>query len=288
MIGLRWPAPTGNADGAVTDLWIDDAEFEGWVRTGRVGPETLVWAGELTGGRWRRAEDFEPYHLFRPEQETLEPPGFSLRDRIFPPRGFSGTELLLLVNILVSALLLGAWREGYESDLVQTMTFWRHRVEAGEFWWVAPTIFVHADAGHLARNLAALLVASAGTEVFFGRWRTWLVYLLTGWAGAAVSFLGHSGPPLSVGASGAIFGLAGTVAAFLARSYRRFSDRQRWKSRRVYLPLLLFLVPPSLFQADWLAHVGGFAAGLVFGLLLPISQEGEALLASPPRAPQND
>ena len=282
VIGLRWPGASGGTDGGVTDLWIEDEEFEERVRSGQIGPDTLVWAGPMTGGRWRRAEDLEIFHLFRAEPVPPGPPPFSLRDRLFPPRGFSGTELLLLANIAVAAMLLGAWRESYSSELVQTMSLWRRRVGAGEFWWVAPTIFLHADAGHLLRNLAALLVTSAGAEIFFGRWRTWLIYLVAGWAGAAVSYFGHSGPPLSVGASGAIFGLAGVMVSFLVRSYRRLGDRQKWKTRRVYLPLLLFLIPPSLFQADWQAHSGGFAAGVLLGFLVPISHGGEALLAPPP------
>ena len=42
MIGLRWPAPPPGSEGVVTDLWIEEVEFEAWVRSGRIGPDTLV------------------------------------------------------------------------------------------------------------------------------------------------------------------------------------------------------------------------------------------------------
>ncbi|TPW14576.1 MAG: hypothetical protein FD129_1054, partial [bacterium] len=86
---------------------------------------------------------------------------------------------------------------------------------------------------------------------------------------------------LSVGASGAIFGLAGVLTGFLVRHARSFNERQRWKARRVYAPLILVLVPPALFHADWRAHLGGYVAGVILGLLLSPGPSGRRLLGRP-------
>jgi membrane associated rhomboid family serine protease len=298
MIGLRLPVDTPGAPATLVEVWIEDHEFEAWVRSGRIRPETPVWTPGGPANAWRAADDLEIFHLFRPEAPAPVRPEVSLREVIFPRRGFSGTEFLLLANIAVSVGLLATWRENYTPELWGTMrSWWAGVAERSEWWRMLPTIVMHADAGHLARNLGALLVTAGGVEVFFGRARTLGLYLATGALAALASYLGHDRPPLSVGASGAVFGLAGVLTSFLVKYAGRFSERQKWKARRVYAPLLLFLVPPSLFHADWMAHVGGFAAGLVAGLVLPLSAAGRALLgqsaesasmAAPPDSPAPD
>jgi len=278
MIGLRWVSRGGPGEPTASVLWIEDHELEAWVRSGRIAPDTWVWAGPWSGGAWKRADDLEVYHLFRPEPTPGADRAISLRDTIFPARGLSATEALVLLNIGVSAILLALWREAYVTELWQTMGYWWARVATdGQYWRWVPTMVMHADAGHLMRNLAALLVLTGGVEAFYGRWRTWAFYLLTGLAAAAVSFWGRGGPPLSVGASGAIFGLAGVLTGFLVRHARSFNERQRWKARRVYAPLILVLVPPALFQADWRAHVGGYLAGVVLGLVVSLGPSGRRL-----------
>lgn len=279
MIGLRLNLSSPPPGTDVSEVWIEDHEFEAWVRSGYVAPDTMIWAGPLTGGAWRRAEEMEIYHLFRPEPPEPAPPPFSLAERLFPPRGLSALEMLLLANILMAALLVGLWRGDYPEELLSLMSRWREMVASGRQWHLLlPTIFIHADAGHLFRNLVALLAAAAAVEVFFGRTKTWLAYLVTGLTGAVVSYLGHGGPPLSVGASGAIFGLAGVTASFLVRYYPRFSERQRWKTRRIYAPLFVLLVLPSLVQADYLAHAGGFGGGVLLGAFMPLDPGGRELL----------
>jgi membrane associated rhomboid family serine protease len=278
MIGIRVdPAdlPPGTSS---TEIWISDWEFEAWVRSGKVGPETLVWMGADSGGEWRRAEDVDLYHLFRTEAPAPRQ-SLSLRDRLLPPRGFSALELLVMANLLVAGALLAVWRDKYSYELAMLMRSWHGKIEHfWDFWITFPTLFIHANAGHLFRNLLALAASAGAVEVFFGKRLTAVAYFVTGLMGALFSYYGHSRPPLSVGASGAIFGLGGVMTAFLFRFYPRFNERQRWKTRRIYAPLFLFLIPPSLFQADYWAHGGGFLMGILLGLMLPLSEEGEKLL----------
>jgi len=135
-------------------------------------------------------------------------------------------------------------------------------------WWVA-TLFIHAGPEHLARNMIALLAGAGAVEFLMGGAWTMAVYLLTGLAGAWVSFEGHGQPPLSVGASGAIFGLLGATLTFVIRRRTIFHYAQRWKVWRVYVPLFVLLFLPALANADAHAHLGGFASGLLLGALIP-------------------
>ena len=197
-------------------------------------------------------------------------PVTGLREVLFPKRGLSATELLLAVNLTVAAVLLLAWGRDYAVNLRHWSEGWWTAVRANRAygWWL-PTIFLHAGPGHLARNMVALLVAAGAVEFLAGgRW-TVAAYVVTGLVAAWVSYAGHGAPPLSIGASGAIFGLLGCTVSFVIRRRRMFNYAQQWKVWRVYVPLFVLLLLPALVNADVHAHAGGFACGLILGLWLP-------------------
>ena len=197
-------------------------------------------------------------------------PTTDLREVLFPSRGVSATEFLLATNLAVAGLLLVLWRDNYAPNLLGWMTDGWYAVRAerayGRF---LPTLFLHLNAGHLVANMLALLAASGAVEFLAGgRWAL-ACYLITGLAAALASYLGHGRPPLSVGASGAVFGLLGCTVAFIVRRRRVFNYAKRWKVWRVYLPLFVLLYLPALANADVHAHAAGFACGLILGPWLP-------------------
>ena len=61
----------------------------------------------------------------------------------------------------------------------------------------------------------------------------------------------------------------GCTATFVFRRYGLFTYRQKWKARRVYGPLFVALVLPSVLNADYYAHLGGLVTGLILGFLIP-------------------
>jgi rhomboid protease GluP len=200
----------------------------------------------------------------------MESPTPSLREILFPKRGISATEILLAANIVVAAVLLAAWGRDYSTNVRQWPLEWWHAVRTDRaYGWFLPTIFLHADPGHLASNMTALLAASGAVEFLAGGGWALLVYLLTGLVGAWVSYAGHGSPPLSIGSSGAVFGLLGCTVSFIIRRRRMFNYAKRWKVRRVYVPLFILLFVPAIANADVHAHVGGFGCGLILGLWLP-------------------
>jgi rhomboid protease GluP len=182
----------------------------------------------------------------------------------------SATEILLAANLVVAAVLFAAWGADYVTHLhLLTAEWWHAARERHAYGWMLPTIFLHANPGHLAANMTSLLAAAGAVEFLTGRRWTLAVYLATGLAAAWISYVGHDAPPLSVGASGAIFGLLGCTVAFIIRRRRMFNFAQRWKVWRVYVPLFVLLFLPALGRADVHAHLGGFAAGLLLGPWIP-------------------
>lgn len=189
---------------------------------------------------------------------------------LFPKRGFSATEALILLNLAVAAALLILWGRAYPLELRAWSDEAWHAVRSRHAygWWLA-AIFIHAGPEHLARNMVALLAGAGAVEFLMGGQWTFAVYLLTGVAGAWSSFESHGQPPLSVGASGAIFGLVGSTLSFIIHRRKMFRYAQRWKVWRVYVPLFVLLFLPALINADAYAHLGGFALGFLLGWILP-------------------
>ena len=212
------------------------------------------------------------------EPEAAPAPG--LRQVLFPKRGFSATECLALANVTVAAVLFAALGSDYGRALsAWAFERWADVHTHAAYGWFLPTLFLHAGVGHLTSNLIALLIAAGAVEFLAGaRWAV-AAYFLTGMGAAWISFAGHPGPPLGIGASGAVMGLVGCTVSFIIRRRRDFNYAQRWKVWRVYVPLFFLVFLPTLVHANVHAHVGGFACGLLLGFFLPPHPRVAALAA---------
>ena len=280
-----------------------ESRWEALVSEGQIPPSALIFSLTMTGGLWKRADTLELYEFFRRvgEEERSEttlpadsrPPFSDLITVAFPPRGLSATEILLLINLAVAMLLLLLWgAQDYTRNLFGNLAVTTSRSSglAWDFYYLwlekhlpvgfLATLFIHADLRHLMANMVTLAPAAAFVEYLFGR-RVYASYLLTGLAGAIASFAFKGRGPMSVGASGAIYGLIGLLAGFVIRHYTRLPKWQRWRARRIWFPLLALATLPSIFNADWRAHVGGFLAGLVLGLVLTPGSRGAGFLLRP-------
>ena len=264
------------------------SEWEARVASGEVPPDALVFSLQLTGGLWRRADTLPLYGFFRAggEEERREAgvpaaqvaPFAELPQIAFPPRGFSGTEILFGLNLLVGSTLLLLFRDDYTNRVFElAQRFYDLFVTRGIPVGFVATLFIHADLAHIGANMLALVPSAAFVEYLQGRRVVW-IYLIGGLAGAIVSFLWKGQGPMSVGASGAIFALYGALASFVLRHLGRLPHWHRWRAKRIYLPLLALATLPSILHADWRAHTGGFAAGLLLGLVLPLHERGKRLL----------
>lgn len=134
----------------------------------------------------------------------------------------------------------------------------------GQTWRLLTPIFLHVGLVHLAFNTYAIYVIGPRIECFFGPLRFAAIYLLSGVYGILFSFA--LSPEPSAGASGAIFGLIGTQAAFSFLYRDAFGERGR---RQLYSTLTIIAFNLVLtFTAsgiDIWGHVGGLAVGAILG-----------------------
>lgn len=140
-------------------------------------------------------------------------------------------------------------------------------VRAGELWRLVTATTLHANVAHLAGNLTTgvVLLGLAMGRLGFGG--ALLASVLCGVAGNLLGLLLRP-PWLGVGASAAVLGAAGLLAAAAWRD-RRAAGRRRGLAVAALAAggflFLLFGVDP---RGDVVAHLGGFLAGLPLGWLL--------------------
>jgi len=146
-----------------------------------------------------------------------------------------------------------------------------------QLWRVLSAAFLHANALHLGMNMAALFSLGSLVERLVGPWRMAGLYLLAAVGSGLLSALALPVGVPSVGASGAILGLAGLMLAPRFKRDPRFplglSQRLfQWLARPLGFLFLLgfgFQVLGLPLQFDNAAHLGGLLSGFTLGYLWP-------------------
>jgi membrane associated rhomboid family serine protease len=130
----------------------------------------------------------------------------------------------------------------------------RADIVAGEYYRLLTSAFLHSSWIHLAVNCFSLAYLGMLVEGTIGRARFAVLYLLSAAGGSVATML--VGPPFSVGASGAIFGVTGAAWVILRR---RRLDTGPLVGLTVLNLLASFMFP----DINWVSHVGGLATGVV-------------------------
>ena len=139
-------------------------------------------------------------------------------------------------------------------------------VQSGEYWRLFSVALVHGGLTHLFFNMFSLLVLGNPVEAAFGKSRFLIIFLVSLLTGSLASIYLNSAPQVSVGASGAVFGLFG---AFIAMR-KMISEGVR----DIYVIIgLNFVFGFILGGVDWRAHLGGLIGGyLTTAVLLRITR----------------
>ena len=178
------------------------------------------------------------------------------------------TYVLIGINVIVALISLvgGASATGGGglggSSLLTEGAVSRAAIEDGEYWRLVTAGFLHAGFFHLLFNMFALYVLGSMLEPALGRVRFALIYfvsLLCGSFGALIA----EPEGLTVGASGAIFGLM-AAAAVVARN-RGFGLCESGLGVWIALNLLITFTVPNISVGG---HIGGLIGGGIAALLL--------------------
>lgn len=185
-------------------------------------------------------------------------------DEVFRPKVPYVTYSLIALCTLcyVIPILFG----NYDS-IIQMFCIYPSAIKAGEYYRLLTAAFLHGNILHLLFNCYALFVIGTQVESFLGRSKYLLIYLFSAITASLMSmlFLGNN---LSLGASGAIFGLMGAIVYF-GYHYRVYLGNI---VKSQIIPLILFnlLLGFSLSGIDNFAHIGGLIGGSLFTIALGI------------------
>ncbi|MCC6746338.1 MAG: rhomboid family intramembrane serine protease [Deltaproteobacteria bacterium] len=267
-------------------LWLGVA----LARSGGAEEATALWRtvvevgadGEAVEAARRRLES-PPPSLAPPEDEGVEElvrivterAGAHHRVPRNAKRVWRAAPVTTALLVVLAAIHVGVELQG---SAERAWVLWRFganfRLAAfhGEPWRLLASMFLHGGLLHLAFNLYALYLLGRLVEQLYGSLRFWTIYMGAGLAGALASAVYGGDERLSVGASGAIFGLLG--AALVGVRRLRGQVPEAWRKEltmnlliSVGLQLYIGFTVPMIDNA---AHVGGLVGGGAVALLLAL------------------
>ena len=173
-------------------------------------------------------------------------------------------------GLLVSAILLAfhvAITIGNDSEVfVRTYGASAFHILRGELYRSVTALMIHANAMHLAGNMLGIAIFGTAVCTITGWGVGWFMILATGVLGNLMNAVLYKTGHLSIGASTAVFGAVGILAA------HQFFKKFRLPGRRMkaWLPLgaglaLLGILGSGGEHTDLMAHLFGFMAGLILG-----------------------
>ncbi|MBO4601134.1 MAG: rhomboid family intramembrane serine protease [Bacilli bacterium] len=186
---------------------------------------------------------------------------------IFKPKQIIITKIIMCVCFLYFFLIYFKTNgELTAPNLVYYGANYRAYIQSGEWYRLFSCIFIHASILHLIVNMYALRIIGYQLESYLGKLRYTLVFIISGVIGSLFSAILTNS--VSVGASGAIFGLLGSYLYF-AYHYRLVLGNSL---KNEIIPVILinlligFLVP----GIDMFAHIGGLIGGIFVTMALGV------------------
>jgi membrane associated rhomboid family serine protease len=207
------------------------------------------------------------------------------------------TIVLLVANIFVFLLTLlssgGENSPSFNAVLVTYGAKMNALINGGEWWRFVTPIFLHGGILHLLMNMYGLWVLGPYVERLYGSAKFVFFWVATGVAGvvasyltvrpnmqlnAASRFLFKNGDPVSVGASGALFGLIGVLFVFGIKFRHELPDGFKRAFGTGMLPTILLnvFIGFTIPVIDNAAHMGGLLAGAALALIVGYKRPGES------------
>ncbi|XP_054814943.1 RHOMBOID-like protein 1 [Prosopis cineraria] len=138
-------------------------------------------------------------------------------------------------------------------------------VRRHQAWRLISCMWLHAGIIHVLANMLSLLFIGIRLEQEFGFVRIGLLYLISGFGGSLLSALFiQSG--ISVGASGALFGLLGGMLSELLTNWTIYANKCAALSTLIVI-IIINLAVGVLPHVDNFAHIGGFISGFLLGFV---------------------
>ncbi|MBU3143434.1 rhomboid family intramembrane serine protease [Clostridium sp. CF012] len=143
-------------------------------------------------------------------------------------------------------------------------------IQKGQYYRLVSCMFLHGGIVHLGVNMYSLYAIGPMVEKVYGKAKYIAIYLISGICASIFSYIFSTS--VSIGASGAIFGLLGAVLVFAIKS--------KGKTGNAFIRSILSVIFINIFigatlpNIDNFAHVGGLLGGMLIAFLVSFRAEG--------------
>ena len=209
-------------------------------------------------------------------------------DFFIPREGFYITPIIINLNLMIYILMVlsGLGFMSFKaSDLLNWGANFRPLTTDGQWWRLLTSTFLHGGLMHILANMYGLLFVGIFLEPILGRAKYVFVYLITGILASIASIWWYDAT-VSVGASGAIFGLYGFfLACLLLKVFPPDFGKMLLTSTLVFVGFNLLMGLTG--GIDNAAHIGGLLSGFILGLIMSgkLKQQVEMI---PEDEPENE
>ena len=137
-------------------------------------------------------------------------------------------------------------------------------ISEGEYWRLFTPIFLHGSFMHLLFNMFSLYLFGPELERLVGKVRFLTIYFLAGIAGNIATYLLQDWNYVSVGASGAIYGMLGAFAALVY-----YTKHLLPQLKQIIVPIIVIGVIMTFIQPgiNTTAHIAGLITGFIIGII---------------------
>lgn len=180
------------------------------------------------------------------------------------------TNIIICINciIFLALSLVGRTENGYFLLEVGAL-YYPYVEEYQEYYRIITSIFLHSGIQHLGNNMLLLFIIGNEVEKVIGKGKYLLIYILAGIGGNIFSILHEIQVDeyvISVGASGAVFGILGAMLWVAIRNKGQIGN--------ITIRGIIVVICISLYVGitstgiNNFAHIGGLAVGGIFGVFL--------------------
>lgn len=220
---------------------------------------SLIWPGYSETERKRFLSGKKP------KQDDL----VDMLNYLIPKGDHFATSIILDLNIIVFLLMIFSGIHIISPNGMELLQWGANRrleTTDGDWWRLFTSMFLHGGIMHLFLNIYGLVIAAIFIEPLLGRQKYFILYILSGLCGSLASIWWYPNT-ISVGASGAIFGLYGAILGLLlTNAFPKEGKKGIFMMIGIYVGInLLWGLTGGIDNA---AHIGGLLSGALIGTIL--------------------
>ena len=196
--------------------------------------------------------------------------------KVFSPKKIIFTKIILILCV-IAYIFVAIKDYNFISISASTLAQFGGNngllVKSGELWRLITSAFLHVSLIHLFVNMYSLVILGTQVETYIGKWKFLFIYFISAITGNLLSLVFSAPNVVSVGASGALFGLMGALLYF-GYHYRLYLS-DAIKNQIIPIIILNLFIGFVISGIDNVAHIGGLIGGYLASMAIGIDNKSE-------------